>query len=197
MHVCAQAHVVGQIPADMIGVLIDHDAIAIPVPIVTGAIVESGHIKVESIKPKSISGSSSQGPNMVRPKPAVESSMHPWALETIVIAVMVTIMPDPSAVIMDVRKIRMSIMVAIATLVPIPIVVSITISIVFAVSVSVAIPVVIMVVVIAKALWASAGNVFIVTITAPIPVIAIMFPVVIVIVAILSNHIERKREQRD
>ena len=42
MDVGSEAHVVGQIPADMVGIVVDHDLVASPVPISDDVVIVCG-----------------------------------------------------------------------------------------------------------------------------------------------------------
>src|SRR3954452_11102578 len=51
----AQPYVVAEVPASVVRVLIDHDLVTIPQPIIDEAVVVGGHAKVEALEPITLS----------------------------------------------------------------------------------------------------------------------------------------------
>ncbi len=64
MNVSAEPHVVGQVPAHVIGIFIDHDLIAVPQPVAAVADVDRCHAEVESAKPEAAGTATSQPPDV-------------------------------------------------------------------------------------------------------------------------------------
>ena len=116
MHIGAQPDVVGEIPAHMVGVVVDHDSVAVPVPAIAVAIVVVGDVEVVAVEPEPLSRSAAQYPNMAWAKATVEPPVLPRMFHTIVSILAATVMANPSAIIVDMRCVGMSFMVAKARL---------------------------------------------------------------------------------
>ena len=95
MDVCAQSGVIGQVPTRMVRVLVNHDLVRVPEPVVAEVDVIGSHEEVETAKPKPIRSPSRKAPNMVFAKTARESSMLPRVIEVIVRIVRPRVVPDP------------------------------------------------------------------------------------------------------
>src|SRR5580698_4163891 len=62
--VSAQAHVVSEIPAGIVGVFIDDDVIGVPEPSVTVGYVVGSHAPVPSVEPEAAGAAASEMPAM-------------------------------------------------------------------------------------------------------------------------------------
>jgi hypothetical protein len=102
-----QPHVVGQVPADVIGVVINHNLVGIPQPVTAKAQIIWRDAEVKAAEPESRRTSSSQMPDVMRAKSAGEVPVLPRMIEMIVRIVLPGIVPDPLAIWMNVRSIRM------------------------------------------------------------------------------------------
>ena len=92
----------------MIGVLIDHDRVAAPVPIPDEADVVGSNAEIESAEPKTVRTSSFEMEDVTRPESAAEVAMLEWMIQMIVGIVAPRIMADPLTVGMHVRSVGMS-----------------------------------------------------------------------------------------
>jgi hypothetical protein len=104
VNVNAQPDVIGQVPANMIRVLIDHNLIRIPTPVITVAVVGWSNAEVEAAKPESFPVSSCQPPDMVTAKATPEPPMLPGMVEVVSGVTAAGVMPDPLAVPVNLRR---------------------------------------------------------------------------------------------
>ena len=162
--------------------MVDDDAVAIPIPVVAVTIVIGGDVEVVTVEPEAFAPSARQDKDVPRTKAAVIVSVLPWMIQAIVILV-AAFMPDPTAIVVDMRPVRMPFTIAegmhigVAVLISIAMVVSITMLISVAMVVMVAVR-------------AMLGNIFVM-----IPVAGMVtIMVTIMIVMILGHNINRKRK---
>src|SRR5579863_9143749 len=105
VNVCSQPDVIRQVPADVIGIVINNDVISIPVPVSTVAQIIGRYAEVESAEPKPARAASREMPDVARSKAACESSMLVRVIHMIVSIIPSRIMADPLAVRVDVGSI--------------------------------------------------------------------------------------------
>ena len=116
MNVGAQPGVVGEVPANMVGVVINHDVVAVPIPVITVGKVKRGDTEVEAAKPET-AGTASLHPPTVSPAEATfEMAMLPGVVEVEAVVVVPALMPDPFAIVVDVRSFRVALIVTIGSL---------------------------------------------------------------------------------
>lgn len=109
MNVGAESDVVGQVPADMIWICIDHDVVAIPLPVVTVVVVSRGNAKEESVKAEALAIAPSETVDVSGTKGARKMSVLPGAIEVVTRVVSAGIVADPSIRPgIHVRSIRMA-----------------------------------------------------------------------------------------
>jgi len=72
MHVRPKPHVVGEIPAHVIGIFVDHDLIRIPQPVAAVSDINRSDAEVEATEPESPGSAASESPNVPGLKPAVK-----------------------------------------------------------------------------------------------------------------------------
>jgi hypothetical protein len=80
----AEADVVGQIPAGMIGVFVDDDLVGIPEPAVTEGVVVRGDAEIEAAEPEARRAASAKAPPMAGAETAVEMAVFPGVVEVVV-----------------------------------------------------------------------------------------------------------------
>jgi hypothetical protein len=97
----------------VIGVLINHDLVRIPEPVIAKAVVVWGNAKVEPAKPKTLPVPSPKAEDMVGSEPAGEVPVLPRMIEMVVRIIAAGVMPDPLAIWMDVRGVWVSSLVLI------------------------------------------------------------------------------------
>ena len=95
VNVSAQPHVVGQIPADMIRVVIDHDLIAVPQPVATKANIVGSDTKVEPTEPEAAGTAAGEPPNMALSQFPRKAPMLEWMIQVIVRIIGTTVVANP------------------------------------------------------------------------------------------------------
>ena len=90
----------------MIGIFIDDDRIAFPVPIRGVIVIVRGDAEVEIAEPEAVAASAAEAVNMAAAKAAGEAAVLPRAIDVIVGIIATGIVTDPSVVVMDVRGLR-------------------------------------------------------------------------------------------
>ena len=113
MNVGAQADVIREIPADVVRIIVDHDVVAIPVPVVAVSGVEGSHAEEVAAEPEPAGASTNQPPAVVRAESTFEVTVLPGVLEVKACVFASPIMADPLAIAMDVRCLRVVVPVAI------------------------------------------------------------------------------------
>jgi len=93
----------------MVGVFVDHDLIASPVPIADDVVIVRGDVPVEIIKPEAFPISSSQHEYMLGSKATGEAPVRPRLRKLVMRIAGSTLMSDPPIVPgIDVRNVRMT-----------------------------------------------------------------------------------------
>jgi hypothetical protein len=118
VNVSAQPGVVGEIPANVVGVFVNGDIVAVPVPVITVGKVKRGDAEVEAAKPETAGIASLQTPLVSTAKAAIEAAMLPWVVEPEARVVAPTLVSHPFTVVVDVRGLGMILTIAIRALVP-------------------------------------------------------------------------------
>ena len=96
----------------MIGVVIEDDVIAGPVPIADIADIHRCDAEVESAEPEAAGVASDQAPAMGMADPAGEAAVFPGMVEVEAGVVAAGIVADPLTVVMDVRSFGMTFLIA-------------------------------------------------------------------------------------
>src|SRR5471032_3217576 len=115
MHIRSQAHVVGEIVAVVVGIVIDHDVIGVPEPVVAIGIVIGCNLEKETVADiKAIVVTAAQTPDMLRADAGAETSVFPGTIKVIVSVIASALMADPAIVFgMDVRSLGMTFLIAV------------------------------------------------------------------------------------
>ena len=95
----------------MVGVLIEHDLVGVPKPVIAEGNIIRGHAKVVAAEPEALRPASRKPPNMAAAEATREASMFPGMIEMIVDVIAASIMPNPFAVGMNVRSVRVPVLV--------------------------------------------------------------------------------------
>ena len=82
----------------MVGILINHDLVRIPEPVVAESNVVRGNAKVEATEPETIWIPTSQPPNMAAAEAALKALMFPRMIEMVVRIVRTGVMANPLVV---------------------------------------------------------------------------------------------------
>ena len=110
----SEAHVIRQVVADIIGIVIDHNVVIVPEPVAAIAVVIRRDLEEEATDIEAVRSATAQPPNMLRSKAGGEASMLPGMIEMVVGIIAATFMPNPLIVFrMDVRCFRMAFAVAV------------------------------------------------------------------------------------
>jgi hypothetical protein len=104
----AQSGVVGQVPSVVIGIVVDHDLIGVPEPIVTEGDVVWRHTEEESVEPESSRTAACEPKAMTAPDAAGETTMLERMIDMIVAVATTRVMSNPVTVPVHVRRIGMS-----------------------------------------------------------------------------------------
>jgi len=81
MNVSAKPYVIRQIPTLVVGVVIDHNVVAVPQPAITESHVRRCDVPVPSVEPKTSGATTAEVPNMVATESAGEVSVLPRFVE--------------------------------------------------------------------------------------------------------------------
>jgi putative intracellular protease/amidase len=107
-----QSYVVGEVPAIVIRVFVDHDVVAVPEPVVAEAQVERGDAEVEASEPETAGAASGKVPDVASPEASGEVAVLPGMIEMKTGVVSSVLVPDPLPVVVDVWGFGMAFMVA-------------------------------------------------------------------------------------
>jgi hypothetical protein len=99
----AQADVVGQVPADVVGVFVDDDVVAGPVPVVAIGKVKGSNAEVEAAEPEAARTAASETPDVFGAKASSEMTVRPGMIEMEAGVVGALLMADPVALGVNVR----------------------------------------------------------------------------------------------
>jgi len=104
----SQAHVVGQVPAIVIGIFVDDDVVAAPVPAIAKANIVRSYAEIEAAEPEAAGTAASEMPNVPATESASEASVLKGMVEMIVRIVTSGVVANPFSVGMDVGRVRMT-----------------------------------------------------------------------------------------
>jgi len=93
----AEAYIVGQVPADVIGVVIDHDVVAVPKPAIAQADLERRDAPEEAAEAESARSAAAETPYMLGADSSCEPAVLPGFIEVEMRIVLTGIVPDPLA----------------------------------------------------------------------------------------------------
>ena len=93
----------------MVGVVVDHDLVASPVPALDDVVIVRGNVPVEIAEPEAFPVSARKVESELRSNTTGETSVRPWLSEVVIRIVAAGIMTDPFIVPgVNVRKGRMT-----------------------------------------------------------------------------------------
>jgi hypothetical protein len=107
VNVSTEPGVIGQVPAIVVRVFVNHDGIALPIPIINVIIIIGGHAEEEAAEPEAFAVASAQVVNVTTAKAAREATMFPGTIEVIMGIITTGIVTNPSVIPMDVGSLRM------------------------------------------------------------------------------------------
>lgn len=108
VNVGSEASVVGEVPARVVGVVVDDDVIGGPVPGIAVVKVVGRYAKVESAEPEAAGSAAAETPDVSTSDLAGKVSVLPRMVEVIVGVVAPSVMADPTIIAMDVRGFGMA-----------------------------------------------------------------------------------------
>ena len=108
MHISPEPHVIGQVPANVIRIVIDHDLVRVPQPSIAEGDVRRGYVPRPSVEPETRRAAACDVPHMARAKAAAEMPMLPGVIQVIVRIILPRVMSNPMVGVIDMRSIRMS-----------------------------------------------------------------------------------------
>jgi hypothetical protein len=91
----------------VVGVIVNHDLVAIPKPVIAIGKVEGSHGEVGIVEPEPLAASAGKMPNVIFADASSEPAVFPWVIEVVPRIVTARIMADPFAVRMNVRRVGM------------------------------------------------------------------------------------------
>src|SRR5579864_460968 len=113
VNVGAESRVVGQVPAVVVGVVVNYDLVGTPVPIIDEAEVGGGNGEIETAEPEAFAVAALDAPLMAAADAAGEAAMFPGTVEVIFGIIAAGIVADPFVVGVNVRGFGMALFVGV------------------------------------------------------------------------------------
>ena len=110
-----ESHVVGEIPAFVVGVVVDDDVVAVPEPVIGVGQVKRGNAEVEAVKPKTVGAASGKVPAVAGAEAAGEAAVLEGMIDVEASIISSGIVTHPLTVVMDVRCFGMACAVAVGS----------------------------------------------------------------------------------
>jgi len=104
----AEADVVGEVEAVVVGVFVDCDLVGAPVPVVAEAVVGGENAEVETAEPEAFAIAAFNAPDVAAAEAAGEAAMGPRMINMVMDVSTAGVMADPFAVGVDVRRVGMT-----------------------------------------------------------------------------------------
>jgi len=105
VNVGAKSYVVGEVPAFVVGIVVDDDVVAIPEPVVAETKVIGRNAEIKTAEPEATGATTAEVPDVAAADAAGEASVLPGMVEVVVNVVAASVMADPFAVGVDVRSV--------------------------------------------------------------------------------------------
>ena len=103
-----QPRVVGEIPAVMVGIFVDHDLVAVPEPVTAQGKVKGCDAESEAAKPETGGTATANAPYMAAAEAAGESAMLKGMIDVEAGIIASGVVADPRAVVVNVRSFGMA-----------------------------------------------------------------------------------------
>ncbi len=116
VHIRPEADVISQIPARVIGIVVNDDLVGIPQPTVAIANIKGSNAPEPTVETETRGTAASETPNMAATNAAIETTVLPGMVEMIIGIVATGIMTHPLAIVVNVRSFRMALFVGMARL---------------------------------------------------------------------------------
>ena len=115
MHIGAEADVVGQVPAIVIRVGVNHDVVGVPQPAVAEGYVIGGNVPIPAVEPEAAGTSAAKMPYVPAAKAAGKAAMREGMVVVVVGIPAARVMTDPGLVI-HVRDVGVAFLVAVVAI---------------------------------------------------------------------------------
>jgi hypothetical protein len=109
----AEARVIGEVPAIVVGVFVDDNLIGAPAPAIAEGVVIRSYVEIKAAEPEAPGAAAFDAPEVLAAETAVEASVFPSMIDAIVVIVAAGIVADPAIVSVDVRSLWMAALVAV------------------------------------------------------------------------------------
>ena len=103
----SETRIVGEIPTGMIGILIEHDFIGIPHPVVCERHVRGCHCPITSPEEEAIGTATAQTPVMLGAEAAIPAAMLPRIIKVVAAIIATAVVAHPVTAVVDVRAVGM------------------------------------------------------------------------------------------
>jgi hypothetical protein len=111
VNVGSESGVVGEIPAWVVGIVINDDVVPVPVPVIGISEIERGDAEIETVEPETVGSASAEVPYMARTEACRKAAVFPGMVNVVVDAGAIDV-TNPFAVVMNVRRLRMAFLIA-------------------------------------------------------------------------------------
>jgi hypothetical protein len=108
----AKSRVVGQVPAIVIGIFVDHDVVAAPIPAIDECEIERRDAPIIVAEPKTVGTASAQAPHVAATEAACEAAMLKGVIEVVAGVRAPSVMPYPFIVVVNVRSFGVAFLIA-------------------------------------------------------------------------------------
>src|SRR5437016_2494076 len=99
MHIRSEPDVVGQIPVFMVRILVDHNIVAIPEPVIAIVVIRGSNAKVNAAHREALAISAVKPEDMIGPEAARETSVLPRLAQMILRIVAAGVVANPASVV--------------------------------------------------------------------------------------------------
>jgi hypothetical protein len=103
VYIRTQTHIVGEVPAHVIGIFINHDLVRSPIPVAAMTNIRGRNAEIETTEPETSGSASCQAPDVARSEASAEMPMFPGMVQVIPNIGSARIVPDPPPVLVHVR----------------------------------------------------------------------------------------------
>jgi hypothetical protein len=115
VNVGAKAHVISEIPSYMVGVFVNRDVVAVPIPVIAVRKIKWGDTEIEAVKPEAAGIATLHAPPVCTAETPLEAAILPRVVDVEALVVAPAFVSHPFAVVVDVRSFGMILTVAIRT----------------------------------------------------------------------------------
>jgi hypothetical protein len=115
VYVGAEPDVVGEVPAVVVGIIVDHYVVAVPEPIIAVGKIKGADAEVEATEPESFGAASTESPSVAAANAAGEVAVFPGMVLVEAGLVVSVVVSDPLSVVVNVGSVGMAFMVAIGS----------------------------------------------------------------------------------